>query len=272
MKSIYGLLLILMATMLAVAQEPAQQEPFPSAPPEELQALRSRVDGFYTMFQQARFREAEGFVTEAGRDTFYSAPKTRIFSYEVKNIEFNPDLNSANVLVAAETVMPTPLSAHPVKQPLQSKWTRVDGQWYLDLKPVNSGDAYQTPAGAMHFNTETGKDGGRPGQFRPPNLASMQTMYELSNRNLRFNSEATDVETQTVTVKNKFQESLTIERETRDFPGMKIEVASEVVPKDGETTITFTYDPKLALLKGSKHFDFVLMPITQRVRVDIAFR
>jgi hypothetical protein len=124
----------------------------------------------------------------------------------------------------------------------------------------------------MHFDQKTGTGGAPPAAYKPPNLASMQTMYEISNRNLRFPSDGKEPVTQTVRVKNKFQDQLTIDRLTHDFPGMEIRLDAEAIPKDGETTITFTYHPELARLVGTKHFDFELMPITQRVRIVLNFR
>jgi hypothetical protein len=174
------------------------------------------------------------------------------------------------VLVGVESL--SPLSAQPLKQPLQSHWKRIDGEWYMHLKALASGEDYQTPVGQIHFPDTVGKDGARPANFKPPNLASMQTAYEVSDRNLKFSSDGSAAETHTVKVKNKFQTAITIERLTRDFPGMEIKIDSETISPDSEITIAFTYHPEQASLTGNKHFDFDLMPITQRVRVVLSFR
>jgi hypothetical protein len=263
-------LALLFAMIAAAGWGAAQENPFPSAPPEEEVALKERVNGFYSAFQQGQFREAEAFVAEESRDVYYNAPKARIFSYEIRSLEFNEDLTEASVLVGGETL--SPLSSQPLTQPLQSRWIRVDGDWYIHFKKLEAGETYKTPTGEMHFKSTPGQGGSRPRDFKQPNLASMQTAYEVSDRNLRFSSNASQPDTRTITVKNKFQTALTIQRLTHDFPGMEISMESETIPKDGEVKITFTYHPELALLTGNKHFDFDLMPITQRVRVVISFR
>lgn len=265
MRRLSWLLLVLTAALSA-----APQDPFPSGPPDEEAALKARVNGFYALFQQGQYRQAEAFVIEESRDLFYNAPKGRIFAYEIRNLEFNDDISEAKVLVAVDSL--TPLSNQPLKQPLQSNWKRIDGEWYLHLKAVQAGETYPTPSGPMKFKPETGTAGAPPAAYKPPNLASMQTMYEISNRNLRFSSDGKEPVTQTIRVKNKFQDQLTIDRLTHDFPGMEIRIESEAIPKDGETNILFTYHPESARLVGTKHFDFELMPITQRVRVVINFR
>ena len=267
MRQIACLGLVLLMAVFAGAQDP-----FPAGTPEDEEAVRARVDGFYGLFQEGRFREAEAFVAEESRDAFYVAPKTKIFSYEIQSVSFNSDVDEASVVVTVETVTPTPLSAVPMKQPLPSTWKRVDGDWYLKLREVKEGETFQTPAGPMNFDRTTGKRGAPPPNFRSPNLASMQTMYEVNRRSLEFSSDSTEPVTHTISVKNKFAAELTIERMTRDFPGMTIQIDSETIPKDGETAISFTYDPKAAWLTGRKNFDFVLMPITQRVRVVMVFR
>jgi hypothetical protein len=269
MRRLSWLLLVLGTVAFAAAQD-HQQDPFQNAPPEEADALRARVNTFYDLFQKGQLREAEAYVAEDSRDVFYNAPKARIFAYEIRSVEFNPDISEAKVLVAVETL--SPLSNQPLKQPLPSDWKRIDGKWYLHLDAVQAGETFQSPTGPMHFSQAAGAGGSPPAAYKPPNLASMQTMYDVSNRNLRFNTDGKEVQTQTVKVKNKFQDQLTIEPLTRDFPGMEIQLGSEAIPKDGETTITFTYNPKLARLIGNKHFDFELMPITQRVRIVLSFR
>jgi hypothetical protein len=256
--------------VLTTAVVAAQENPFPNAPPEEEAALKERVNGFYSTFQQGQFREAEAYVAEESREVYYNAPKTRVFSYEIRSIEFNPDLNEASVLVGAETL--SPLSGQPLKQPLQSRWMRINGEWYMHLKALEAGETYKTPAGDMHFDPGKGSDGARPPNFKSPNLASMQTAYQVSTRNLKFSTGGTAPETHVVKVKNKFQTALTIERLTRDFPGMEIQIESETISPDSEVTIAFTYHPEQAKLMGNKHFDFDLMPITQRVRVVLSFR
>jgi hypothetical protein len=254
---------------LVTAAFAAPQEPFRSAPPEVEEALRARISAFYGLFQQGQMRQAEAYVAEESRDIFYNAPKARIIGHEIRDVEFNADLNEANVLVAVQTL--TAFAKQAVTQPLQSKWKLVDGQWYLSINPIQAGESYKTPVGDMHFSQDGGP-GSPPLGFQRPDLSTMQKAYEISERVLRFASSAKEPVTQTVTVKNKFENDLTIDRLTRDFPGMEIRIASEVVPKDGETTISFTYNPEAALLVGNKNFEFELMPITQRVRIVMAFR
>jgi hypothetical protein len=265
MKLVSWLLLVFVTALAA-----APQDPFRSAPPEEEEALRTRVSAFYTLFQQGQMRQAEAYVAEDSRDVFYNAPKARIVSHEIRSLEFNADIDEASVLVAVETL--TPFTAQPVKQPLPSKWKRIDGEWFLEVKAVPAGETYATPAGPMKFPDSTGAAGSAGAGYKAPDLAAMRKMYEVSVRSLQFSSDAKEAVTQTITVKNKFDDQLTIDRLTRDFPGMEIRIEPEEIPKDGESTISFTYNPELARLVGNKRFEFELMPITQRVRILLSFR
>ena len=267
MRQIGCLLSILLMAVFAAAQDP-----FRAGTPEDEEVVRARVDGFYSLFQQGKFREAEVYVGEESRDAYYIAPKARILSYEIRSVEFNSEVDEALVMVAVETVTVTPLSAVPVKQPLQSTWKRTDGEWYLYVKSLQPEEIFQTPAGPMRFDRTNGNGGGLPPNFQAPNAKSMQTMYEVNRRSLQFPSNSTEPVTQTITVKNKFASELTIDRLTRDFPGLEVQLGAESIPKDGETTISFTYRPEAAKLAGRKSFDFTLMPITQRVRVMLTFR
>lgn len=267
MRQIASLSLVLLMAVLAAAQDP-----FRAGTPEEEEALRARVNAFYDLFQRGQFREAEAYVDAESRDAYYTARKARIYSYEIGNVDFNSEVDEATVLLVVETVTPTPLSAVPMKQPLPSRWKRIDGEWYLQMRKIQEGETYQSPVGPMHFPPSTGRGGVRPPGFQAPNLASMQTMYDVDRRSLQFPSDSAGPVTQTITVQNKFASDLTIDRLTHDFPGLVVQIGSETIPKDGEATISFTYDPAAARIRGRRNFDFNVMPITQRVRVVLNFR
>ena len=96
-------LLAVMAAGLAWAQTDPFNQPLP---PEIEEALRSRITQFYDLFQKGKFREAEQFVAEDSRESYYMARKGRVYGFSIKEIDFGSDLKTAKALVTLKTKIP----------------------------------------------------------------------------------------------------------------------------------------------------------------------
>ena len=182
--------------LLAVAAAPAQlQQLARSAPPEIDQALRERVEAFYTHFQKGQFREAEAYLDEQSKDVFYGAKKNRILAFEVKTIKWAEDFRSANVLVACHTIVPM-LGSAPLAVPLASDWRFHNDSWFMHLTAKEPGEVSQvsedppaaTPFGQMQFSQEVAAPGGfrPPPQAPRPTIESLKEMYQLSGSGVSF--------------------------------------------------------------------------------------
>jgi len=65
------------------------------ATPAYAQALRSRVEQYYSLMQLARFEEAEALVAPASRDNFRRMPKNPFLDCEIGGIRFEPKDSTA---------------------------------------------------------------------------------------------------------------------------------------------------------------------------------
>ncbi|MBI1352948.1 MAG: hypothetical protein GC160_01290 [Acidobacteria bacterium] len=265
--------------LLAAAAAPAQlQQLARSAPPEVDEALRQRVEGFYTHFQKGEFRQAENYLDEESKDAFYNAKKNRIMAFEVKTIKWAEDFRSANVLVACHTIVPM-LGSAPLAVPLASDWRYHDDSWFMhltkkeDVEMSEDAPVKATPFGQM----QAGQEVVPPGGFRPPpqaprpTIESLAEMYQVSADAVRFPAAADEPVTRQVKVKNNSMGKLKIERYTRDIPGIEVSVDQPEFDSGVDATISFTYHPETAKLGGRYRVDFMLMPISQMFEVYLDF-
>jgi hypothetical protein len=156
----------------------AQTDPFDQPPPPEIEeALRSRITQFYDLFQKGKFREAEQFVAEDSRASYYAVPKARIFGFSIKEIDFGSDLKTAKALVALKMKIPMMGSAL-VDLPMGSQWAWTEGNWFLVLPNPQPGDRIQTPFGVKTIGPRTaGTSESAAGQFQMPGPEALKKIY-----------------------------------------------------------------------------------------------
>jgi hypothetical protein len=234
------------------------------------EALRARVDQFYTLFQQGRFRQAEDFVAEDSKETYYMTNKGRHLGFDIKSVSFGPDAKEATVLVALQMIMPMTGSS-PVPVPVASKWRHLAGEWYLYYPQYKPGDTVQTPFGPKKIPDDSERLAVLPNMGERPNLASLKRMYKVSAKKLRFPSSAPGRITQEITVINRSDGKLSLEQRTKDIKGVDIEIEPVEAGPGGEIRLTFTYRPAVALQRRRQKMRFAISPISQEFVVDLIF-
>ena len=159
-------------------------------PPEVEEALRSRITQFYDLFKEGKFREAEQFVAEDSRESYYSAQKGRVLGFSIKKIDFGFDFKTAQAMVTLKTVIPFAGSA-PVDLPVGTEWAWTEGSWFMVLPRVRPGDQIQTPFGTKTIGPETaGMPESPESQFGMPDKEALKKMYLEGAKQARVASES----------------------------------------------------------------------------------
>ena len=110
-------------------------------------ALRARVNQFFQLLVDAKFRQAESLVAEDSKDIYYGGQKPRYLSYEFKDVEYSDDFTRAKATVTCETMMTVAgFAGQPIKVAVNSTWKLVHGQWFWYLDPET---LHRTPFGTM---------------------------------------------------------------------------------------------------------------------------
>jgi hypothetical protein len=180
------------------------QETAPAAAEAE-KALRARVDQFYTLQVQKKFRQAEAFVAEDTKDFYYNSHKTDLLAFSVTKVEMLDNNTKARVTVSAKaTMMLMGAGRLPFESPAVTLWKIENGAWvwYIDQDAVK-----QSPFGQMRppdGGMASAKDG-TTGSDRPnlaamikaPDLAALQSQVKIDRTSVVLTA-AEPVQTATI--------------------------------------------------------------------------
>ena len=146
---------------ICLAQPRAAQKAEASAPAAVDQALRARVNQFYQLQVDGKFRQAEALIAEDTKDYYYSGSKPKYLSFQIMGVAYSEDFTRAKVSVMGEQYVMAPgFTAQPFKFTFPSTWKLEDGQWcwYVDsdtrrMTAVGKGKEPTTtvPAGTGHL-------------------------------------------------------------------------------------------------------------------------
>jgi hypothetical protein len=263
--------LVLVFVPVLAAQDPFRQAP-PKAPPEVDQALRSRVTQYYTLYQQGKYRQSEAYIEPEGRDAYYAIRKNTIYGFEVKDLQFAPDFQSAKVTVACQTTVAIQTSGSRMTLPVFSQWKLIDGEWYASMGPAQ-GESVNTPFGKMTFDgSRAASKAPDPGATQLATANTLAKMFKLTGRRvLRFRADAKEPVTQTIVLSNTGQGTLELRREFHDIPGLEVATDPVEIANGQDMKISFTYKPEVARLEGRKKLEFTVLPINQAFVVTAQF-
>lgn len=139
----------------------AQTEAPPAEnPPAGLeQTVRTRVNEFYALLVQQKYRQAEVYVAEDTKDYYYAGSKPEIRKYEVLKVEFSDRFTHAKV--STRCVEPIVMAGFPpgdVTVTVPTLWKLEDGNWYVYENP----DKIRNPSGLRSVPIVTPAAGAAP--------------------------------------------------------------------------------------------------------------
>ena len=102
----------------------------PEVQTSQVDALRKRIEEYYSLVQAGRYTQAEDYMTPDSREPFRKVPKSPFLGFEIKTVNLDSDKKAAAVVVQVQAFM-AGLSSQPVEMPYNSNWRLVDGTWYL---------------------------------------------------------------------------------------------------------------------------------------------
>ena len=105
---------------------------FRKAPPHIDEALKARIDTFYNLHMEGKFRQADAIVHEDSKDIFFEAEKVRMRGFKLVTINYEDDFNRAKVVVDLDTEFYfVGFGKMDVHRPLTSTWKRDSGgSWW----------------------------------------------------------------------------------------------------------------------------------------------
>ena len=246
------------------------QQPFQNAPPAAEQALRTRVLGYYEVFQKGNFRQGEDFVTEESKDAYYNMNKIPHLGMSIQSMTFSDDVREARVLVTLKMVVPM-LSKEPIAIPAASTWKLVDGEWYAHFPLPKPGDVIDTPFGKKTIKKNEHVTSMPSAGFSGPDANSLDKMFAFERDRVRFPVSAPEPITETIVIENRSQGRLQIRPLSNPIKGLDFKLSSTDVLAGGKTTLTIVYQPAVRQLRTQKQLQFHVDPIARRFAVKVDF-
>lgn len=232
------------------------------APPDVEAALKARVEKFYNLYQQGKFRQAESVVAEQSRDLYYGMQKTPIRNHQFEDISFSEDFQTAHVLVSC-------LSGHPrlasagLRVPVPSTWKVINGEWYMLIEPRTT-----TPFGPMKW------DDPRETKQEPPARATLETVttgtFQVEPQKITFPRQGSGIVSRSIVVKNNLPGPLTLELEN-EIPGVTVKLPQKALPPKSQVSFEISYDPQRGKLSGTKELALRAMPLGSTATIQLQF-
>ncbi len=258
---------VLLAGVLATA---AAQTTFQKPPAGAERSLRDRVERFYSLYQQEKFREAESLVAQESRDAFYTMPKNPVKAFRVESITWANDYRSAEVLVACESVSPLAGSG-TVKIPVRGSWKQLENQWYLVVERRPPPSLPPSPVPERSQSLE-GFGATQPGGPDTPNpLPAGRPLFSVEPRTISFPRDAAAVTERTVIISNRMPGPLQLVLGAMALPGLSASLSSPTVQAFGYTTLKISYDPARGRPAGQHSVGLLIQPISQPVAITVRF-
>jgi hypothetical protein len=184
----------------------AQQQSNPAAVQAE-QALRDRVQQFYQLQTDEKYRQAESMVADDTKDDYYNGKKPKIKGFTVEKIDLNDDLTKAKVLIKAKVLVLMPgAGAQIFEMPTPTTWKLENGEWRWYIAPEAK---VTTPFGKINTTGDKksalNTNGQAPGGIDNPNLGALLGQVSIDGTAVELTRNKRD---QQLTIKNGLQGSV----------------------------------------------------------------
>ncbi len=217
----------------------AQETPnlFQSAAPEVDQALRKRVDEFYKLLEEGRFRQTDAYLAEDAKDVYYEQEKKRIRGHEIVRINWADGFKKAVVVTVLQTDVVMRGNTMAVGAPIASRWRLEANQW------------------VMYFETTAGKPSPFGSLKAGPNQTKGLTSEELiKDPSVIFNQISVEKDVARLKSYEKSSDSILVSNGMPGgisvlfvpnlvIPGFKHRVEKEELGAGEKTRVVFEYDP-----------------------------
>lgn len=211
---------------------------FEQAPPHIDQALRARVDRFYALHQEKKWRAADALVHEDAKDTFFGAEKLTFRSFRLVRIAYRDNFARADVVIDIDTDMFIPgFGQMAVHRPLTSTWRFDRNEWWWGVAPVN---CRETPWNTMFCGGDPAQPGGGDG---PPIPAALENFSQvLADLKSKVSVDRTGIllpgnvpAEAEVAISNHWDSAVHLSIDVPDRSGLSLHIDKPLLPA-GETT------------------------------------
>ena len=229
---------ILSLTLIAASVLPVYAA---GVPAKVDQALRTRVQEFYTAQVNRQYRQVESIVADDTKDLYFQSPKPDMKAFSIQGIEYSPNFKTAVVLVR-RTINTFFMGAGVVSidSTEHSKWKIEKGKWCWYIDPDTR---LETPFGRRKpVPADADNTVGPLGPFQMPSAAALKGQAVQPDR-MRIRLDAADPQPAMISLKNLLPGPVTIVLGTAP-EGITTTIANQTIQASASTEVTVTPTPR----------------------------
>ena len=233
-------------------------------PPLEIDsALRARVDEFYQLQTDRKFRQAEQFVAADTKDFYYESRKPDIRTVKIVGIQYADDFQSAKVMLSSHMQIMVPGATPKIMDvPFTSYW-KIDGNqwcWYVDQVKL-----LDTPFGPVKSKGNGASEDLTKIESRI-SVAGMMDGVHADPPLIQLDPE--HPKPATVTLKNTLPGPVTVQS-LSNLSFLKVEIAKPNLSAEESTQVTITITA--GSVERPKQITFRAQPMGQLIPVTIEY-
>lgn len=241
-------LLRLCPFLIACVLAPGQDNPdlFEKAPAPIDDALRARVNQFYSAYTSGKFREAYPLVAEDSQDAFLAASKDIMKSCEILRIKYSDNFTSADVVEGCKGEWVYHGVKTPTSFPLTSHWKIIDGQWFWYYVKPSMVPSPFSPTGFIAVPTDTPTAADAAAKSRPaipanPMEAARGILSKVRVDKTTVKLRGYETSKDELHVINEMPGEISLSIDPIPFPGLKITPGKTRLQANEQTTVVFEY-------------------------------
>ncbi len=231
-------------------------------PPADVDsALKSRVQSFYQLMLDHKFREGEEMVAEDSKDFYYDSAKPDIKAFKIGKIEYSEDFRSAKVTIVSTADILFPGAG--VKRfdiPLTSNWKMDRDQWCWF---VQKDALLQTPFGKIKPPSAESKSGSRP---LPAPITSLANAVTIDRPQIQL--DPTHPKAEVVVLKNALPGPISIEK---GIPVAGVNVSIEKPNLAANESTEVTISPIAGATERPDSVQLIARPLNQPISIAISW-
>lgn len=243
--------LLCFALILQAAEPPAEAD----------SALKSRVQEFYQLMLDHKFRQGEAMVAEDSKDFYYESKKPDIKSFKIGKIEYSEDFRSAKVTIVSTVDILFPgagVKRFDLPQVTNWKIDRDQWSWFVPKDAL-----LQTPFGKIKPRSADSQSGSRQ---LPAPITSLADAVTMDRRQIQLDPAHPKAEV--VVLRNALPGPVTIEKGA-PVPGIDVSIAKPNLAANESTEVTISPIP--ATSERPDSFTLVAKPLNQKISIAISW-
>lgn len=220
------------------------------APVEE--ALRARVNKFYGLFGDGKFKEAYLMVADDSQDKYFEMAKDQYKGCEIIRINYTENFTKATVVTGCKREWRFHGTVTPITFPLTSTWETVNGEWFWHYeKPT----MVATPFSPSGFIPVAPDAAGPSAPMVPPDLSKVakdilsKIGIDKSSVKLFTNQRSQEV----IHLRNDMPGEVAVKLDDPHIPGLQISLGKAKLAAHDQTTIFFEFLPPQGAQPISSH-------------------